>query len=130
MCKMHYGFALTTGRQPSVFSNCLACGALIDLRVGRKPGTVLINKPRLCSDCLRRRPRARWCMTPKQLAERDGATCSICTQPVDLSLRWPEPLSASVDHRIPRSRGGLDVPLNVALAHLACNVSKGIRAPA
>jgi HNH endonuclease len=37
----------------------------------------------------------------------------------------PDPLSKSLDHLIPLSRGGTHEPANVSLAHLRCNVSRG-----
>lgn len=66
-------------------------------------------------------------MTVHQVALRDGGDCSICDLPVDLTLKRPNLLSPSIDHVVPRARGGLDVPGNVALAHLFCNISKGTR---
>ena len=33
---------------------------------------------------------------------------------------------ASMDHLVPRSAGGLDRMDNVALAHLLCNVRRGV----
>lgn len=62
-----------------------------------------------------------------QIALRDGYSCGICSSAVDMSLRHPHPLSASIDHVIPLSRGGADAPSNVQLAHFVCNVSKGAR---
>ena len=32
--------------------------------------------------------------------------CGICGQPVDFSLRYPNPMSKTVDHIIPINRGG------------------------
>jgi 5-methylcytosine-specific restriction endonuclease McrA len=39
-------------------------------------------------------------------------------------LAWPHPASASLDHRIPLSKGGSHTAENTQLAHLACNVRK------
>lgn len=130
MCKQHYQYLLRTGRQPSIFIDCLTCGATIDLRESGNPGTLLHQRRRLCRECLRLRPRGRWCMTTAELADRDGSVCSLCSECVDVTVAWPDPLSPSVDHIVPRSLGGLDEPHNVALAHLRCNISKGIRATA
>lgn len=56
--------------------------------------------------------------------ERDGWECQLCHQPVDPQLRWPNPRAASIDHRIPITAGGPDVPANVQLAHSGCNSGK------
>lgn len=66
-------------------------------------------------------------MSAAELVERDGDACSLCAEQVDLTTAWPDPMSPSVDHITPRSLGGQDEPQNVALAHLRCNISKGIR---
>jgi 5-methylcytosine-specific restriction endonuclease McrA len=57
--------------------------------------------------------------------ERDDWICQICQQPVDSILEWPDPMSKSIDHTIPLSRGGAHEYANVQLAHLRCNMCKG-----
>jgi 5-methylcytosine-specific restriction endonuclease McrA len=52
--------------------------------------------------------------------QRDGHVCQYCGF-------QGEPLS--VDHVLPRSRGGADVWENVTTACLPCNVRKGNRTP-
>lgn len=52
---------------------------------------------------------------------RDNWTCQLCHAPVDPSLAYPDPMSASIDHTILLSRGGADTADNVRLAHLRCN---------
>jgi len=59
--------------------------------------------------------------------ERDGWICGLCSEPVDRELGYPDPLSKSLDHIIPLSRGGHHVWDNVQLAHLACNNKKQAR---
>ena len=52
-------------------------------------------------------------------------TCGICGQPVDFSLRYPDPLSACIDHIIPVAKGGHPSALeNLQLAHWTCNRQK------
>jgi hypothetical protein len=65
--------------------------------------------------------------TPAEIAERDGWRCQLCRKPVNRRKRWPDPLSASIDHIVPITKGGTDVRANVQLAHLRCNISKGNR---
>ena len=59
------------------------------------------------------------------LGKADNTPCAICGKPIDYSLKPPNPLSVSVDHIIPISRGGHPSDLdNLQLTHLCCNVSK------
>jgi 5-methylcytosine-specific restriction endonuclease McrA len=56
-------------------------------------------------------------------------TCGICGKPVDKSLKYPDPMSAVIDHIIPvNGPGGLkghpsDLS-NLQLAHFSCNRQK------
>ena len=51
--------------------------------------------------------------------------CGICGKPVDFSLRYPNPMSKTIDHIIPIARGGHPSDLsNLQLAHLTCNLAK------
>ena len=59
--------------------------------------------------------------------ERDGWICQLCTEPVDPELRYPDRMSASLDHVTPLSRGGHHTWENVQLAHLICNTRKCAR---
>jgi len=63
----------------------------------------------------------------RQVYERDGWTCQLCQQLVDPTLKWPDPMSASLDHIIPLSRSGPHSYSNVQLAHLVCNEQKNAR---
>lgn len=62
-----------------------------------------------------------------EIFERDNWVCGICGLKVDKSLRYPDPMSASLDHRIPLSKGGSHTRSNVQCSHLRCNVSKNAR---
>ena len=59
------------------------------------------------------------------VAERFGAICALCNEPVDLSLSRISKMGATIDHIIPISKGGLDEWDNVQLAHWICNNRKG-----
>jgi 5-methylcytosine-specific restriction endonuclease McrA len=66
--------------------------------------------------------------------DRDRATiaqakapCHICGQPIDYTLRHPDPLSFVVDHLVPLARGGTDALANKAAAHRSCNATKAAR---
>lgn len=56
--------------------------------------------------------------------ERDGWICQLCNEPVDDTLPWPHPMSKSLDHKQPLTRGGLHSYDNVQLSHLRCNIQK------
>lgn len=56
------------------------------------------------------------------LGDRDGWVCHLCGWVVEQSAgNWKNPNGATVDHLIPRSKGGPDEWDNVRLAHYKCN---------
>ena len=77
--------------------------------------------------------------TPYKRPDRDGAhrrqfdinkkriyatrsVCGICGKPVDFSIKYPDPLSACIDHIVPISKGGHPSDINnLQLAHRICN---------
>ena len=59
-------------------------------------------------------------LTRRNLFHRDGHRCQYCGATAE---------QLSVDHVVPRSRGGLDTWENVTTACLPCNVRKGNRTP-
>jgi 5-methylcytosine-specific restriction endonuclease McrA len=67
--------------------------------------------------------------TLAEIAERDGRQCGLCRQPVDMTVRNPDPWAPTIDHIVPVSLGGADVRANVWLAHRVCNLRKGNRVP-
>ena len=53
------------------------------------------------------------------------SVCGICGQPVDFSLKFPDPMSKCIDHIIPINKGGHPSDIsNLQLAHLCCNRQK------
>ena len=55
----------------------------------------------------------------------NGEICAICGQRVDKKLKYPHPMSATVDHVIPVSKGGHPSDIsNLQLAHFYCNRQK------
>jgi hypothetical protein len=63
-------------------------------------------------------------LDPLKVYEADNWVCRICGEPIDRSLVWPNPMSASLDHIVPLSKGGNHVRANVQASHLHCNISK------
>lgn len=61
----------------------------------------------------------------RYLADRDGDECYLCGRRVRLTLKGGK--GPSVDHLIPRSKGGTHELANSALVHKDCNSRKGNR---
>ena len=68
-------------------------------------------------------------MKAHKVAERDGWRCWLCDEAVDAEAPPDSPWSGTVDHVVPRSRGGKTVPENLRLAHRRCNGTRGNRLP-
>lgn len=118
-CKWQYG--KYEGRRPTE-TPCAQCGETINLAelVGRAKRLRDVNT-KVCGKCRRWTPQR---VDRAALLERDFLICGICDEPVDPDLKYPDRMSPSVDHVIPRSLGGSDDFDNLQLAHLACNVMK------
>lgn len=107
-------------------ADCVACGAAIDLLERGKKGQLRKTSVKFCRRCLQ--DRHKHGLSVGELAERDGTDCGLCCQPVDMTLTRADGLMcASVDHIVPRSKGGGDDPANLQLAHLRCNMAKSDR---
>lgn len=65
--------------------------------------------------------------THEDVVSHSGADCHLCGIPIDYSLTYPDPMSKSLDHVIPLSKGGAHTLSNVKMAHLRCNSKKGDR---
>ena len=66
----------------------------------------------------------------KKIIFASQSVCAICGRPVNFSLKFPDPWSATVDHIIPIAKGGDPASLeNLQLAHLQCNRMKATRLP-
>lgn len=63
----------------------------------------------------------------QDLVARRGVICAWCGEAIDLRVEWPDPLSKSIDHIVPISRGGSHELSNCQLMHLGCNSQKGDR---
>lgn len=62
-----------------------------------------------------------------QVLDRDEWQC-FCGEPIDPSLRFPDPRSATIDHVLAVAVfGPINEPWNLRAAHLGCNASKGAR---
>jgi hypothetical protein len=64
-----------------------------------------------------------------RVADRDGWWCWLCGAAIDPAAPINSPHRGTVDHLIPRSRGGGDEPTNLRLAHRRCNTRRGSHLP-
>ena len=63
--------------------------------------------------------------TNKRRIYATQSVCGICGNPVDMSLKYPHPMSKTIDHIIPIAKGGHPSDLdNLQLAHWTCNRQK------
>jgi 5-methylcytosine-specific restriction endonuclease McrA len=62
--------------------------------------------------------------TRREVLERDGWVCQLCASDIDRDLSHPHPMSATLDHIIPVSRGGEHSLENTQAAHRICNMRK------
>ena len=51
--------------------------------------------------------------------------CALCGGVLDYDLKYPDPLSKSLDHATPLSLGGAHSKENLQWTHWFCNISKG-----
>lgn len=66
----------------------------------------------------------------RQRLMQQSNICWICGGVIDLTLKNPDPGAFTVDHAIPRARGGTDHPSNLRPAHRSCNRAKSDKAHA
>ncbi len=112
---------------PPLVGTCTVCATEIEFLTTGSNGRKRYRRRRWCWDCKLRARSAPHALTVDQLELRDGPTCRICRVEIDMTVRGRIPLAPSVDHIAPLSRGGLNVPENLQLSHLICNVRKNDR---
>lgn len=60
----------------------------------------------------------------RKAIRREQPPCALCGDPIDYTLRTPDPMSFEVDHVVPIARGGADDLSNKQAAHRKCNRDK------
>ena len=69
-------------------------------------------------------------LTNRKIILATQSICAICGKPVDKTLKYPHPMSATVDHIIPVAKNGDPASLdNPQLAHRYCNRQKSDKLP-
>ena len=66
-------------------------------------------------------------VSPVDLADLWTGYCALCGEVLDYDLKYPDPLSKSLDHATPLSLGGAHSKENLQWTHLTCNLTKGAR---
>lgn len=123
-CRRHSRH-LKSGESPSVSVLCAICSGEISLKESTASGRRRYVSTKTCSDCRGWRKSGSPALSVNGLIERDGSDCHLCGGAIDVSVRWPDPASATIDHIVPGSLGGGHGEDNLALAHFRCNVAKG-----
>jgi HNH endonuclease len=95
------------------------------IRVGDRDGWVC----GICRDTARlvHRPLGAVTILASDLTLEDvpgGAQADEAWEDVELTTRRYDPLAASIDHIVPKSRGGTDDDGNLQITHLRCNLLK------
>ena len=60
----------------------------------------------------------------KKTLLKNNPVCWICGEAIDLTLKYPDPMSGTLDHITPVSRGGTDFASNLKPAHARCNIKR------
>lgn len=111
------------GSAPLLYKQCARCTTIIDMMKPGPSGRKRRADVEMCDACRKAKYTRHRCSVT-ELADRDGTACRICFEDVDMSLVYPDPFRASVDHVVPYSKGGSNDPSNLQLAHLYCNMVK------
>ena len=126
------GRTKATKPRERIQKDCEICGTQFEYRYfggANFPKYCEVCKTRIEADRTRRR---RWVtkyaalekIIDLHIYERDNWMCQICGEHVNEHIRWPDPMSSSLDHVVPISKGGEHIENNVQLAHLGCNSRK------
>lgn len=59
-----------------------------------------------------------------EIFERDGWRCGICQRRINRRVKYPHPMSPSIDHKLSINRGGGHTRANTQASHLRCNLRK------
>lgn len=65
--------------------------------------------------------------TRQYIGERDSWQCALCGEAIDSTLKWPDPMSQSLEHIVPLALGGEHSKENCTIAHVSCNSRGGTR---
>src|SRR5699024_7352537 len=110
---------------------CDACGTVVVRLKQRKPGQRVACSTR-CREWCRSEPHPLYgdhlaiTHTIRQhICDRDRRPCQSCFTPTSRVYSHDDPLSPSLHHIVPNSKGGTHVPENLLLDHSICNSRRG-----
>jgi 5-methylcytosine-specific restriction endonuclease McrA len=113
-------------------ASCSLCGQTIDLltpgkaRNGGKSTRRRRRDAAFCDTCAGRKA-LRHKTSRLVVAAHSGTDCGICGLPVDMSIKFPDRQSPTVDHIVSVAHGGTDDLENLQIAHYGCNSTKSRR---
>lgn len=61
----------------------------------------------------------------KAILRKTATVCALCGLPLNKQAKYPDPMSTSIDHKIPVALGGKSTLDNLQATHLICNKRKG-----
>lgn len=115
---------------------CPYCGTAFQKVVGSRKtlcGSEACESARNLARCHERNARKKMVQVEHfsrlSVFERDGWVCQICGEAIDRDAVAKSPLSASLDHIIPLSKGGEHSMSNTQCSHLRCNMMKSDKMP-
>lgn len=69
--------------------------------------------------------KSKWSIYRRVIEKHGHLICEYCSVPVFIRVEQTDPQKATVDHIVPRAKGGSDRMSNLKLACQACNSIKG-----
>ena len=107
---------------------CLNCGLLSRRKGGKycsvKCATLVVWRVQKHVRRARKKGVQREAIDLPTLLARDNFRCGLCAKKISIQHRYPHPLSPSIDHIIPLSKGGSHTWTNVQASHHECNQLK------
>ncbi len=123
-------FADSSHKKPSDMDALMAfCLEKITEGVRKMPRGAFLNRPTSKMRPEHDPARSQVFKKNKKIILATQSICGICGQPVDKTLKYPDPMSPTVDHIIPCAKGGSDELDNLQLAHRRCNRLKSDQMP-
>lgn len=120
-CARHTQLISRYGELRSLDFTCIKCGKFVERSYADRHQ--MGNRTR-CDDCTNHRRDHDW-YRREVLSGMVPAICGICGEGINLSLKFPDLRSLTIDHIVPSSKGGSSERRNLQPAHNGCNLSKG-----